>query len=570
MTTEHKVSAPGAGYARRTVEYLHGHTRAVLVPLGVLFVTERLVQYLWLGQPLNHALQDSAFAVPMLILVSVAVGNIGAMALRVAATALLLGVNYAQYTFLAFYGRFIGPGELRLAASNPTHELLASLGLNFSAPACLATLAATGAYAVIVFRGHRVTPSYRRLGASLLALLGWCLLVDNATPRQTIYSPVLSLAATDVRLGVELMRESSATHPTRLSAPPPARAAADFDVLYVLGESIRADRLGANAYAREVAPDLHSLKLPHIVFNNVVSHGDCTGRSVPLLMVEPTAPLYLDLYRRPTLFSYAKRAGYRTAFVNANDNDWKEFVDDNIDLLRRNAAPGAGSDRWVFRNDAEMLPVISAIANAPNRQFLVVETYAAHWPYADRYASCPQCRVYRPDLSSGTLPFAAVNRAKITNSYDNAVLYYDRFVSKLIGALKKPTLIVLTSDHGESLGEGDRWGHCSAAVAQMLVPFMLIATDESVSRAVGFGDMARKVDYPLSHANIFPTLLRILGYETTALEYRYAADLSTVSPTDEPARKVLVSEIGSGAQPASFGVVDANRAIVRWETVPPQ
>ena len=557
-------------YTNVVLRYLRIHGRAVLVPLVLLLATEGLVESVWLRTPPGQELQNLVVSLPPLLLLILATISLGAIWLRLALTFLLLCVNYAQYAFLAFYGRFLGAGELRLAGANSRHELLASVVMYFSGPALLASLAITAAYTVAMFRRSTLAASRRRGAVALLALVAWCVLVDTAMPGQWTYSPVPAFAATGVRLGLEQLHAAQQPLPDRREAPEPAGAAAEFDVIYLIGESIRADRLQPNAYRRDVAPFLHSLKLPHVTFNNVVSHGDCTGRSVPRLMVEPAAPLHLDLYRRPTLFAYARKAGYHTAFINSNENAWREFVDDNIDTVYRNVDQAGGDDQWTFRTDADMLPVIAGIANAPARQFLVIETYTSHWPYGDRYASCPECRVYRPDLVRQPAPFSSAYRSKITNSYDNAIVYFDKFVSRTLGLLKKPTLIVLTSDHGESLGEDNRWGHCSAGIEQMLVPFMLIATDESVARAVGFNGLAEKADYPISHANIFATLLKVFGYDVGTLEFRYAPGLDSLKPGDETDRKVLVSEVGSGAQTVTFAFVDTHRALTHLEAAPPR
>jgi glucan phosphoethanolaminetransferase (alkaline phosphatase superfamily) len=288
---------------------------------------------------------------------------------------------------------------------------------------------------------------------------------------------------------------------------------------------------------------------------------------MPYLMVAPERPLHLDLYRNPSLFSYARQAGYHTSFVYANENDWDEFVDGEIDVVRRSKELAPGSGRWTFDTDAAMLPSIADLANRPGRQFLVVETYTSHWPYGDRYRSCPQCRVFRPDIPHGPAPFSEAFRPKIVNSYDNAILYFDRFAASLIGGLKKPTLVVVTSDHGESLGEGGMWGHCSGAVEQMLVPLIIIATDARVAKAAGFEQLARVVDAPVSHANIFPTLLGYFGYDVRDLELPYATSLDALDPRGEADRAVLTSEIGTGVEPVSFAHLDGARVITRREEV---
>ena len=554
-------------YVNRAALYLRAHARIMLVPLAVLLATDTLVQALWLNQPPGRALQGLAVAFPALVLLSIVAVSIGAWWIRIALAFLVLCVNYAQYAFWAFYGRFLGASELRLAAANSSHEFVSSLVLYFSGPALAAALATTAAYAFVIFRRAPFATSRRRAVIAVLALAAWCVLVDTAMPSQRLYSPVPAFATTNVRWIMDHLRAEQDVRPGRRAAPAPSGAAAEFDVLYIIGESIRADRLQPHAYGRDVAPLLHALKLPHVAFSNVTSAGDCTGRSVPMLMVQPAQPINVDLYRRPTLFGYAKQAGYRTAFINSNENDWREFVDDNIDTLYRNVDPAGGDDHWAFRTDDEMLPVIDRIASAPGRHFTVVETYTSHWPYGDRYESCPECRVYRPDLVRKAVPFASIHRAKITNSYDNAIVYFDRFVAKTIALLRKPTLIVLTSDHGESLGEENRWGHCSSGIEQMLVPLMLIATDGNVARAAGFDELAQKADVPISHANILPTLLTLFGYDVARLEFPYAPGLGSVTVADRAERRVLVSEYGAGTQTVSFGYVSPQRTATRIETV---
>jgi glucan phosphoethanolaminetransferase (alkaline phosphatase superfamily) len=556
-----RVPALFARHAARWMQSLRSHIGELLLPLCILFAAERLLHHLWLGQPLARVFSDSFITLPALFVLTVALVNMATLPLRWAAMVVLFCINYAQYAFQSYYGRFLGEGELRLAASNPAHELFSSIQLYFSAPALLAALAATAVYAVIVFRWGRAAAGYRRTAIALLALTAWCGFVDAAMPNQAIYSPALALAATNVRLGMDLSRASRAPLPSRLEARAPQRRTPAFDVIYIVGESLRADRFHPEAYGRNVTPYLSSLRLPHVAFDNVSSHGDCTDRSVPLLMVEPAQPVRSDLLRSPSLFSYAKKSGFSTGFVSANDEAWPEFVDQEIDVVQRNSAPTLDSDRWRFRSDNEMLPIIADVMDGPDPRFLVVETYAAHWPYGDRYASCPQCRVFLPDLNGRAATFSAAHRREIVNSYDNAVLYFDQFVSRLIGGLRRSALIVLTSDHGESLGEAGRWGHCSAAVEQMLVPFMLIATDDSVARAVGFTSLAAKSSYPISHANIFPTLLEVFGYSVRDLEYSYAPSLDGLTSKDGGGRPVLVSAIGETVDAESFRLVDANRVM---------
>lgn len=558
---------PSLARAIRRTEPLWRDVRWLLPFVGALLVLQATLANMWLRQPPDAVLRAGLAALPGLLLLGLVLLNLRSVAARVAGLALFFCANYAQYAFASYFRRFLGTSELHLAAANPAHELVASVALYFGGKALFAALATTALLAVAIFWRPAGEASRLRAAAAFVALLAWALIIDDASVHRPAGAPSLGAAAVGVRSIFETVQERGAVHPRRQAAPAPPRPAADFDVIYLVGESLRADRFTASASGRIAAPYLRSVALPHVAFGNVTSHGDCTGRSMPYLMVAPARPLHFNLYRNPSLFSYARQAGYRTSFVYANENDWDEFVDENIEIVRRNTELTPGSGRWTFDTDAAMLPSIAELANRPGRQFLVVETYTAHWPYGDRYESCAQCRVFRPDIPHGPAPFSEAFRPKIVNSYDNAIRYFDRFVVSLIGGVHKPTLIVVTSDHGESLGESGMWGHCSGEVEQMLVPLIFIATDAHVAEAAGFERLAHVVNAPVSHANIFPTLLAYFGYDVRDLELPYAAGLDALDLRGEADRTVLTSEIGTGAEPVTFAHLDAGRLITRREQV---
>jgi lipid A ethanolaminephosphotransferase len=105
----------------------------------------------------------------------------------------------------------------------------------------------------------------------------------------------------------------------------------------------------------------------------------------------------------------------------------------------------------------------------------------------------------------------------VDNSYDNAILYTDYFLSEVINFLKKydgdyETAMLYVSDHGESLGEKGVWLHAApymvAPKAQTHVPAILWLGehfDYKLSQVMPYKD------YPLSHDDLFCTLL--VAYE---------------------------------------------------------
>ena len=94
--------------------------------------------------------------------------------------------------------------------------------------------------------------------------------------------------------------------------------------------------------------------------------------------------------------------------------------------------------------------------------------------------------------------------------YRREVEYMDRWVGKFLGTLEKErlldrTLVVITGDHGEGLGERERYfGHVRYLNQQFIkVPFMMYLP----------GIKPGRVTVPVSLAGISPTLLGILGLQ---------------------------------------------------------
>jgi len=541
-------------------------TKWLLMPVGLLIVIQGLLTGLWSNQGVHAIAIGALISIPGLTLVILALSGISRLLSRAAVILLLFLANYVQFTFQSYFGRFIGGDELRLAVANPAHELIASATLYFSITALMASLVMTSVYGYVMSKRRERSVQARSSILAALALIGWCALITTPPANQGAYSAIVSFVATGLHAGVHLIQSTRTQHAMREEAPVPQRDRPRFDVIYVIGESLRADRFDSHSYRRDLSVNLKALRRPHVSFSNVASDGDCTNRSLPLLMVEPDQPLSADVYHAPTLFAYAKSAGFQTAFITANDNDWREFIDNHIDVLHRNLPRSEDGGQFTFSSDNKMLPVIASIANRAERQFIVVESYAAHWPYSDRYETCPSCRRYLPDLVGKPATFSAAAHQKIENSYDNAVIYFDRFVDSLIASLTKPTLIVLTSDHGESLGEMGKWGHCSSGLQQMWVPLIFIATDEGVAKEVEFSALAERNDYPVSHANIFPTFLKIFGFEMELIKHPYKPDLYSLTREQGSKRRVLVSSLDDTQNPQEFRYIQNDHLLESDDT----
>lgn len=91
--------------------------------------------------------------------------------------------------------------------------------------------------------------------------------------------------------------------------------------------------------------------------------------------------------------------------------------------------------------------------------------------------------------------------------YDAEVAFADQQIGELVNTLeeldlREQTLLVITADHGEGLGDHDWWGHGILYQEQIRVP--LIVNGPGVQRG-------QVVDAPVEHVDLFPTLLSLAG-----------------------------------------------------------
>ena len=100
-------------------------------------------------------------------------------------------------------------------------------------------------------------------------------------------------------------------------------------------------------------------------------------------------------------------------------------------------------------------------------------------------------------------------RTLVSDAYDDCLTYLDSQIGKLIDELERRgvldnTLVIITSDHGEELGEHRLYGHGKSLYSQELhVPLMILAPG---NRAAG-----RIVAEPVSLRDLPATIVDLLG-----------------------------------------------------------
>lgn len=304
-------------------------------------------------------------------------------------------------------------------------------------------------------------------------------------------------------------RDTYVNTPATASATPP-------DVIFVVGESLRADHLPQNGYARNTMP-LLSRDTALISFPEVYSEATFTSASVPVLMTkadpaDPVAP-----YNDQSFVTLFKKAGYSTAwFANQSiSQSYAYFAHECDSLIYCNGAKSDYSyDKWL---DADLLPMIGGwLGKSGSPKLAVVHTIGSHWWYKSHYTD-RQTR-FRPDISNKEI--AASTAEQIINAYDNTIIATDEFLAGLFDSLRGRNAVVLfISDHGEGLGENGVYLHASENEA-IHYPACFIWYTPEYARLFPDKVAAARRGKDLRHTTeaIFHTALDLGALETPALD----------------------------------------------------
>jgi arylsulfatase len=261
-------------------------------------------------------------------------------------------------------------------------------------------------------------------------------------------------------------------------------AGTQLSVLLITIDTLRADHLGAYGYRRPTSPHMDRLASQGVTFDQAYSYWPKTRGSFVALLTGrrdsqtgygKTHQVLLDF--NPTLASVLQEAGYRTAAVvdNANlsaENGYgKGFQGYRQTWLEPALASEMDRTRAITAAGVEFL---KGAAGAPAPFFLWLHYVNPHAPYAppppfdtafmDEEARGGPALPVVPDFHGG-IPrrWAVAGQRRLgyyVAQYDGEIAAVDAEVGQVLQALEAAglggrTVVALTSDHGESLGEHD-------------------------------------------------------------------------------------------------------------------
>ncbi|GGY55532.1 hypothetical protein GCM10011297_30360 [Bacterioplanes sanyensis] len=272
---------------------------------------------------------------------------------------------------------------------------------------------------------------------------------------------------------------------------------ADVDNLVLLiTDSVRYDRLQLAGGERETTPQLQLLlQRGELQARQGLAASVATGASLPLLLNSVREPGNLVALESgvANLFAQARRAGFKTFWLSTQESKMLNGLGvEHVDVVvTREDEPldlAQQGDRLVL----EWLQEYSLA----EKNLIAVHVRSAHIPYQAAYRHERQ-RYHRWPDDQGD------SAQRDSNAYDNALLYLDQLAADIYRwsqQLPGRTAWVMTSDHGQMLGEQGRWGHNRLTPMVASVP-VLAAGAQADSLPAGL----------MSHYQLSKWLLQRLG-----------------------------------------------------------
>ncbi len=304
-------------------------------------------------------------------------------------------------------------------------------------------------------------------------------------------------------------------------------------VVLVIGESARMQNFSLYGYGRSTNPLLTSLKLKGDkvdVLQNPTSGATYTSASISHIL---SAGGFGGgkLQNHEPLPNYARRQG---VFVMWHSNNWGE-PDISVDSFVKASqiAKDALDDGRVFElnpngspyDDALHYNLAKKVSHLKDKDkiFVVLHQAGSHGPlYHQKYSKLNA--VFTPACKSVDVK-TDCTKDELINSYDNTIVQTDFVLFDLIKELKKTSpergvVMIYTSDHGESLGEGGFYLHGTpwalAPEFQKKVPIIIWQSQNFVKINPYFAAELKKVQNPSykpSHDDIFYLVSTALGFD---------------------------------------------------------
>lgn len=327
------------------------------------------------------------------------------------------------------------------------------------------------------------------------------------------------------------------------SAERSTASAGASNVLLIVIDTLRADHLSSYGYSRQTSPNLDNLANKGVLFDHTFASASWTLPSHASLMTGRYPSEHgaekgpLDR-RYPTIGELFRDCGYRTGAFSANSfffcrrmglgRGFVHFDDYSGSLTQAAVRTCYGRDLEALLNrlGLKIFPVrrtapevngsfLDWVDSKPGKPFFAVlnyfdlhDPYFPPQPYRMRFSKLKNPGgIIDESLASHGWPATAEELQGEVEAYDGAIAYIDDQIGRLLAELKKRqladnTLIVITSDHGESFGEHGLFIHGNSLYREQIRVPLIFYWPSRIPRGI-------HISQPVSNAAIPATLVEL-------------------------------------------------------------
>lgn len=301
------------------------------------------------------------------------------------------------------------------------------------------------------------------------------------------------------------------------------------NILLVVADGLRADQLDAITM-----PNLYRFSERHLRFDDHLTAGNNSEASLFSLFYSLPSRYRIDVEQEgmaPLLISELQRQDYHFGLFTSGGLEPTVYQKAIFSSLRRStfnhSKGGASGDSqtvaqfnsWLAQQD-EQRPWFSFVyLDAINDMDTPI---GEEGPFQPALAKVNPATAYQND-----------EREALFNRYRNSVFYTDRLLGQLLSLPQytaqqdnsRETIIIVTASHGMEFNDYDNntWGSGNAySLAQLQVPLVIAWPGKNEPM---------KVDYPTSHLDLVPSLMRqALGVQSPSRSYSTGQSLFKDSP----------------------------------------
>jgi arylsulfatase A-like enzyme len=280
----------------------------------------------------------------------------------------------------------------------------------------------------------------------------------------------------------------------------------DLNVVFILVDTLRADRMSLYGYGRSTTPVIDELANHGIVFERVIAQSSWTKTSMASLWTGtyPAAHgvLRFDnaIPREATMpAEIFKAAGYRTVGIWRNGWVAPNFgFGQGFDVYY---TPKAGADAQLQRHS----PGAASIGGTDEDVFVAARDFLETFGQEKFFLYLHLMDLHQYVFDDDADDFGPT----YSDAYDKSIDWTDRVIGAIVDALDAAdvlprTVIAISSDHGEAFLEHGREGHAYDLYREVVeVPYLIIPP-LILDRGV-------RVEQTIANVDVWPTLLDLVG-----------------------------------------------------------